>query len=47
MIGVKKLNLPLRVCVDKANNLKNHEGYLMFDLQGTMFKVNPQIFREL
>lgn len=46
-IKTKSLHTPLRVSIDRANNLKNQEGHFMFDLQGTMFKVNAEIFGEL
>ena len=46
-IKTKSLRKPLKVSVDRANNLKNQEGHFMFDMQGTMFKINPQLFGEL
>lgn len=39
--------MPLTVTLDKVSNLKNEEGHIIFDLTGTMFKINGQIFNEL
>lgn len=44
LIQTKNIETPLRATIDKANNLKNEEGHIIFDITGTMFKINPSIF---
>ena len=47
MIETKGLAKPIRVFLDQINYLKNEEGNYLFDLQGNMFKLNPNELAEL